>query len=121
MPRTSNAPASRRRRKKYIKLASGYRGSRHRLIKTARQAVEHSGQYAYRDRKARKRDFRKLWIARINAATRANGMPYSRFILGLRKANIDVNRKVLAEMAVSDEAGFTKLVELAKAELDQAG
>ncbi len=118
MPRSTNAPASRRRRKKFIKLASGYRGSRHRLIKTARQAVDHSGVYAYRDRKARKRDFRKLWIARINAATRANGMPYSRFILGLRKANIDVNRKMLAEMAVSDEAGFTKLVELAKAELD---
>ena len=118
MPRSTNSPASRQRRKKFIKLASGYRGSRHRLIKTARQAVEHAGVYAYRDRKARKRDFRKLWIARINAATRANGMPYSRFILGLRKANIDVNRKMLAEMAVSDEAGFTKLVELAKAELD---
>ncbi|MEA3364598.1 MAG: 50S ribosomal protein L20 [Candidatus Hydrogenedentes bacterium] len=118
MPRSTNAPASRRRRRKFVKLASGYRGSRHRLTKTARQAVDHAGQYAYRDRKARKRDFRKLWIARINAATRANGMPYSRFILGLRKANIDVNRKMLAEMAVSDEAGFTKLVELAKAELE---
>ena len=118
MPRSTNSPASRQRRKKFIKLASGYRGSRHRLIKTARQAVEHAGVYAYRDRKVRKRDFRKLWIARINAATRANGMPYSRFILGLRKANIGVNRKMLAEMAVSDEAGFTKLVELAKAELD---
>jgi large subunit ribosomal protein L20 len=118
MPRSNNAPASRRRRKKFIKRASGFRGSRHRLLKTARQAVEHADQYAYRDRKARKRDFRKLWIARINAATRANGMPYSRFILGLRKANIDVNRKMLAEMAVSDEAGFTKLVEMAKAELD---
>ena len=118
MPRSTNSPASRQRRKKFIKLASGYRGSRHRLIKTARQVVEHAGVYAYRDRKVRKRDFRKLWIARINAATRANGMPYSRFILGLRKANIDVNRKMLAEMAVSDEAGFTKLVELAKAELD---
>lgn len=118
MPRTSNAPASRRRRKKYIKKASGYRGSRHRLMKTSRQAVEHAGQYAYRDRKARKRDFRRLWIARINAATRANGMPYSRFILGLRKANIDVDRKMLAEMAVSDEDGFSKLVELAKAELE---
>lgn len=118
MPRSNNAPASRRRRKKFIKRASGFRGSRHRLIKTARQAVEHADRYAYRDRKARKRDFRKLWIARINAATRANGMPYSRFILGLRKAHIDVNRKMLAEMAVSDEAGFTKLVEMAKAELD---
>ena len=118
MSRSTNASASRRRRKKYIKLASGYRGSRHRLMKTARQAVDHAGQYAYRDRKVRKRDFRKLWIARINAATRANGIPYSRFIMGLRKANIDVNRKMLAEMAVSDEAAFTKLVELAKAELE---
>ncbi|MGI6461646.1 MAG: 50S ribosomal protein L20 [Candidatus Hydrogenedentales bacterium] len=118
MPRATNSPASRQRRKKFIKLASGYRGSRHRLLKTARQAVEQAGIYAYRDRKVRKRDFRRLWIARINAATRANGIPYSRFILGLRKANIDVNRKMLAEMAVSDQASFTKLVELAKAELD---
>ena len=117
MPRATNAPASRRRRKKYSKLASGYRGSRHRLLKTARQAVERAGQYAYRDRKQRKREFRKLWIARINAATRASGLSYSRFIRGLKLAEVDVNRKMLAEIAVSDEAAFTRLVELAKTKL----
>lgn len=120
MPRATNAPASRSRRKKSIKRAAGYRGSRHRLLKTARQAVERAGLHAYRDRKARKRDFRKLWIARINAATRASGLNYSRFICGLKLANIDLDRKILAEMAVRDEAGFTKLVELAKATLHQA-
>lgn len=121
MPRATNAPASRQRRKKFVSLATGYRGSRHRLLKTARQAVEHSGRYAYRDRKARKRDFRKLWIARINAATRACGLSYSRFILGLRMANIDVNRKMLAEIAATDEARFTQLVEVVKAKLNAAG
>ncbi len=120
MPRASNAAASRRRRKKVLKQASGYRGSRHRLYKTAFQAVEHAGVYAYRDRKARKRDFRKLWIARINAASRACGMSYSRFIQGLRLANVDINRKVLAEIAATDEASFEQLVELAKAKLDSA-
>ena len=117
MPRVTNAPASRRRRRKFIKRASGYRGSHHRLMKTARQAVEHAGQYAYRDRKARKRDFRRLWIARINAATRASGLSYSRFIRGLKLANIDVNRKMLAEIAATDEARFSELVELVKAAL----
>ena len=118
MPRATNAPASRSRRKKYIKLAKGYRGSRHRLLKTAKEAVEKAGQYAYRDRKARKRDFRRLWIARINAATRAHGMNYSTFINGLKHANIDVNRKILADMAATDEARFNELVELAKSSLD---
>jgi large subunit ribosomal protein L20 len=120
MPRSTNAPASRKRRKKIIKQASGYRGSRHRLMKTARQAVEHSGQYAYRDRKARKREFRKLWIARINAATRASGLSYSRFIRGLRLANIDVDRKVLADLAVNDKPGFQQLVDQVKTALDSA-
>lgn len=120
MPRATNAPASRKRRKKILKLASGYRGSHHRLNKTARQAIEHAGVYAYRDRKARKRDFRRLWIARINAATRANGIPYSRFIQGLRLANIDVDRKVLAEIAATDEPKFAQLVELVKAALASA-
>ena len=120
MPRSTNAPASRRRRKKFIKLASGYRGSRHRLIKTARQAVDHSGVYAYRDRKARKRDFRRLWIARINAAARAQGLPYSRFIQGLRDANIDVNRKMLAEIAATDESRFNELVEIVKSQMASA-
>ena len=121
MPRASNVPASRRRRKKFIKRATGYRGSRHRLYKTARQAVERAGLYAYRDRRARKRDFRKLWIARINAATRACGISYSRFICGLKRANVDVNRKMLAEIAATDEVGFQQLVELAKANLDGDG
>ena len=109
MPRSTGRPASRARRKKVLKLASGYRGSRHRLVKTAKQAVDHSGVYAYRDRKARKRDFRKLWIARINAGARANGMTYSRFMNGLKRANIELDRKVLAELAVSDAAAFTAL------------
>ena len=111
-------PASRDRRKKILKLAEGYRGSRHRLIKTAKAAVDHAGQYAYRDRKARKRDFRKLWIARINAGARAHGLSYSRFIDGLKKANIDLDRKVLADIAVHDEAAFAQLVEQAKAGLE---
>jgi len=120
MPKPNNRPASRSRRKKVIKQAAGYRGSRHRLYKTATQAVDHSGQYAYRDRKARKRDFRKLWIARINAAARAHGLSYSRFIDGLKKAEIDLDRKVLADIAVHDDAAFAALVEKAKAQLDAA-
>ena len=120
MPKPNSRPASRARRKKVLKLAAGYRGSRHRLIKTAQQAVDHSGQYAYRDRKARKRDFRKLWIARINAGARAHGLSYSRFIDGLKKANIDLDRKVLADIAVHDEAAFAALVEKARAVLDAA-
>ena len=120
MPRATNAPASRDRRKKILKLAEGYRGSHHRLLKTAMQAVAHAGVYAYRDRKVRKREFRKLWIARINAATRAHGITYSRFISGLKLAEIDLNRKVLADIAVKDEAGFKALVELAKAKLAAA-
>jgi len=120
MPRSTGRPASRARRKKVLKLASGYRGSRHRLVKTAKQAVDHSGVYAYRDRKARKRDFRKLWIARINAGARANGMTYSRFMNGLKRANIELDRKVLAELAVSDAAAFTALVEQARTSLESA-
>lgn len=120
MARATGRPASRKRRKNVLELASGYRGSRHRLIKTAKQAIEHAGVYAYRDRKARKRDFRKLWIARINAATRAQGMSYSRFMCGLRLAEIDVNRKVLADMAVHDIDGFNQLIELAKSQINAA-
>ncbi len=118
MPRATNNPASRQRRKKILKQAAGYRGSRHRLIKTAIQAVEHAGVYAYRDRKVRKRDFRKLWIARINAGARANGLTYSRFINGLKRANIILDRKVLADLAVNDEATFSQLVEQARASLE---
>jgi len=120
MPRATNKPASRRRRKKILELASGYRGSRHRLLKTAKQAIDHAGQYAYRDRKARKRDFRRLWIARINAGARANGLSYSRFMDGLKKANILLDRKVLAEIAATDEVTFAQIVERAKAGLEAA-
>jgi len=120
MPRATNAPAARRRHKKVLKRASGYRGSRHRLYKVAFQAVEHAGTYAYRDRRTRKRDFRRLWIARINAACRACGMNYSRFIRGLKLANVEVNRKMLAEIAATDEAGFEQLVHVAKTNLDGA-
>ena len=118
MPRATNSAASRRRRKKIIKSAAGYRGSRHRLLKTAKQAVDHAGVYAYRDRKTRKRVFRKLWIARINAGARANGLTYSRFISGLKMANIDLDRKVLADLAATDEAAFAQIVEQVKAKLE---
>lgn len=120
MPRATNAPASRDRRRKIIKLAKGYRGSRHRLLKTAKQAIDHAGNYAYRDRRAKKRDFRKLWIARINAAARANGISYSRFMQGLKLAKIDVNRKMLADIAATDGPRFTELVAVVKASLNLA-
>lgn len=120
MPRTNDAPASRARRKKILRLAKGYRGSRHRLYKTAKQAVDHAGQYAYRDRKQRKREFRKLWIARINAATRANGMTYSQFVNGLKKANVEINRKMLADIAVHDIDRFNQIVAIAKSQVTSA-
>ena len=120
MPRSTNAPASRNRRRKIVKRAKGYRGSRHRLLKTAKQAVDHAGMYAYRDRKVRKRDFRRLWIARINAAVRAHGLSYSRFINGLKLADININRKMLAEIAVTDENAFGQIVAAAKSKLDTA-
>ncbi len=120
MPRSTNAPASRNRRRKVLKRAKGYRGSRHRLLRTAREAVQHAGVYAYRDRRNRKREFRRLWIARINAASRLNGLNYSTFMRGLKLANIEVDRKVRADMAVTDAAGFAELVKLAKAQLDPA-
>lgn len=120
MPRSTNAPASRNRRRRILKRAKGYRGSRHRLLKTAKQAVDRAGQYAYRDRKVRKRDFRRLWIARINAAVRAHGLTYSRFIKGLKLAEIEINRKMLAEIAVSDTTAFSQIVETAKSKLDAA-
>jgi large subunit ribosomal protein L20 len=114
MPRSKNAVASRARRKKVLKAARGYRGGRHTLYRTAKETVERALAYAYRDRRRKKRDFRKLWIARINAAARLNGLSYSRFISGLKKADIDINRKMLAEMAVNDRDGFARLAELAK-------
>ncbi len=114
MPRATNKPASRDRRRKVLKLAEGYRGSHHRLYKTAKQAVDHAGQYAYRDRRTKKRDIRALWIARINAAARNYGLSYNRLVFGLHKAQMDVNRKTLADLAVNDEEAFAKLVEIAK-------
>ena len=114
MPRVKGGYVTRQRRKKVLKLAKGYFGSKHTLYKTAHEQVMRSLAYAFRDRKARKRDFRKLWIQRINAACKLNDMKYSRFINGLNRAGIEVNRKMLAEMAVNDAAGFAQLVELAK-------
>ena len=113
MPRVTNAPQSRRRRKKILKQAKGYRGGRGKLLKTAHVAVMRSRQYAYRDRKKSKRDFRRLWIARINAAARENGLSYSKLISGLQKADIALDRKILAEMAVSDPQGFSEISEMA--------
>ena len=114
MPRVKGSFTTRKRRKKIIKLAKGYFGSKHLLYKTAKEQVMHSFKYAYRDRRRRKRDFRKLWITRINAAARANEMSYSRLINGLKKANIEVNRKMLADLAVHDAKGFSALCKQAK-------
>ena len=114
MARVKTGVTARKRHKKIIKLAKGYRGSQSKLFRPANQAVMKSLNYAFIGRKLRKRDFRKLWIARINAAARLNGMSYSKFINGLKKADIEVNRKMLSEMAIHDAAGFAKLVEIAK-------
>jgi len=108
---------ARRRRNKVLKLARGFRGGRSKLFRTAADAVDKALMYAYRDRKARKRDYRKLWIARINAGARMNGLSYSRLIHGLKQANVDLDRKVLAEMAVSDPSGFSQVAGLAAASL----
>ena len=117
MARIKGAMMTRKRRKKVLKLAKGYFGAKSKLFKTAKEAVMKSGQYAYIGRRQRKRDFRRLWIARINAAAKQNGMNYSTFMNGLKKAGITMNRKMLAELAVSDAAAFTALVEKAKASL----
>lgn len=114
MPRVKGGTVARKRRKKILKLAKGYYGSKHLLYRTANEQVMKSLAYAYRDRKRRKRDFRKLWITRINAASRLNGLSYSKLINGLNKANVEVNRKMLADIAVYDEAAFAAIVELAK-------
>ena len=111
MARVKGAMHTRKRRKKILKLAKGYRGAKSKLFKTANQAVMKSLTYAYRDRKQKKRNFRQLWMARINAAARMNGISYSKFMNGLKKNGIEINRKMLAEIAVSDPAAFTKLVE----------
>ncbi|MBR2406699.1 MAG: 50S ribosomal protein L20 [Clostridia bacterium] len=118
MARIKGAMMTRKRRKKVLKLAKGYFGAKSKLFRTAKQAVMKSGQYAYIGRKQRKRDFRRLWITRISAAAKANGMNYSTFMNGLKKANITLNRKMLAELAVSDAAAFAGLAEKAKAALN---
>lgn len=115
MPRAMNNPAAKRRHKKYMKAAKGNYSGRRKLYRTARETVQKGLAYAYRDRRARKRDFRRLWIIRINAAVRLYGLTYSRFIDSLNKANIELDRKILADMAVRDSAGFQKLVETIKA------
>lgn len=117
MPRVKRGVQASARHKKVLKQAKGYRGARSRIFKTANQAVIKAGQYAYRDRRQRKRQFRALWIARINAAARENGMSYSRFINGLMRSEVEVDRKVLADIAVHDSKAFSALVEQAKAGL----
>lgn len=116
--RVKGGTVHRARRKKALKQAKGYFGSKHRLYKTAKEQVMHSGAYAYRDRRQKKRDFRKLWITRINAACRLNGISYSKFINGLNKAEIEINRKMLAEIAIDDEKAFANLVNVAKEALE---
>ena len=114
MPRVTNSPASRRRRKKILKQARGYRGGRSKLLRTANNAVDRALQYAYRDRRQKKRNFRALWITRINAATRQHGLTYSRFMAGLKRDGIVINRKVLANLAITDTNAFAALAERVK-------
>lgn len=111
MPRVTRGFKARRRRKKILKMAKGYVGGRHRLFRTATEAVDRALAYAYRDRRTKKRDFRKLWIVRIGAGAKQNGISYSKLMGSLKKANVELDRKVLANMAVLDPAAFTKLVE----------
>lgn len=114
MARVKGGTVTRRRRKKVLKLARGYFGSKHTLFKTAKQQVMKSLMYAYRDRRQKKRDFRKLWITRINAAARNNGLSYNKLMYGLKQAGVDINRKMLADLAVNDEKAFSELANLAK-------
>ncbi|MGK0185510.1 MAG: large subunit ribosomal protein L20 [Verrucomicrobiales bacterium] len=118
MPRATNAPASRKRRKRILNRAKGFRGGRSRLFRTAKDAVFKARQWEYRDRKNRKRTFRGLWIQRINAAARARDLTYSRFMEGLKSANIDLDRKILSDIAVNDSAAFDVLADQAKAALE---
>ena len=117
MPRVERGVVARRRHKKILKQAKGYYGARSRVFRVAKQAVTKAAQYAYRDRRQRKRQFRALWITRINAASRANGLNYSRLIAGLKKAEVLLDRRVLADLAVHDKAAFSKIVEMAKSAL----
>lgn len=117
MARVKRGVVARRRHKKVLKQAKGYYGARSRVFRVAKQAVIKAGQYAYRDRRNRKRAFRALWIARINAGARANGLSYSRLIAGLKKANVEIDRKVLADLAMNEQQAFAAVVETAKASL----
>ena len=117
MSRAVNGTVSRRRRKAILKMAKGYRSVRSTAFRKAREAVEHGLSYAYRDRKNRKREFRRLWIARINAAVRAEGMNYSQFMYGLKKADIQLDRKVLSDLAINNQKTFKSLTETARAQL----
>jgi large subunit ribosomal protein L20 len=119
MSRVKRSVVSRARRKKVLKAAKGYYGARSRSFKVAKQAVIKAGQYAYRDRRQRKRQFRQLWVVRINAAAREHGLSYSRFIAGLKKAAIDIDRKVLADLAVHEKEAFARLAEQARAALSE--
>ena len=115
MARVKRGFKARRRRNKVLKLAKGYRGARSKLFRSATEAVDRALNYAFRDRRVKKRDFRSLWIVRINAASRINGLSYSKFIFGLKKANVQIDRKVLADIAVTDPGGFAQIAALAKA------
>lgn len=117
MPRVKRGTMTHKRHKKVLERAKGYWGGRSRLFKTAKEAVQHSMQYAYRDRRNRKREFRRLWIARINAACREQGFTYGRFIEGLSKAGVQLDRKMLADMAINNSQAFTQLVEQARAQI----
>ncbi len=117
MPRVKRGVTARARHKKVLALAKGFRGRRKNVFRIAKQAVMKAGQYAYRDRRAKKREFRRLWIARINAAARELGLTYSKFMNGMKKASIDIDRKVLADLAVKDPAAFGSIVEKVKAQL----
>lgn len=116
MPRVKRGFKARRRRNKVLKLAKGFRGARSKLFRSATEAVDRALNYAFRDRKVKKRDFRALWITRINAASRLNGLSYSKLIHGLRRARVEIDRKVLADLAVSDPKGFSEIATLAKAQ-----
>jgi large subunit ribosomal protein L20 len=117
MPRVKRGFKARQRRNKVLKLAKGYRGARSKLFRSATEAVDRALNYAFRDRRVKKRDFRALWITRINAAARINGMSYSKLVFGLKTARVEIDRKVLADLAVSDPAGFAALANLAKASI----
>ncbi len=117
MARVKRGFKARRRRNKVLKLAKGYRGARGKLFRSATEAVDRGLKYAFRDRKVKKRDFRALWISRINAASRENGLSYSRLVYGLKQAEVGIDRKILAQLAVSDPAGFTAIVDKAKARM----